>query len=90
MECGQYNDYWRQIHLFPDESIQAAIDAKVQKAMPIHWAGFSLSFQHKWYEPAEMFVNTAEEKNFNYLLPKMGEVFSKDNDWTENWWKSQI
>ena len=90
MECGQYNDYWRQIHLFPDESIQAPIDAKVQKAMPIHWAGFSLSFQHKWYEPAEMFVNTAEEKNFNYLLPKMGEVFSKDNDWTENWWKSQI
>lgn len=90
MECGQYSDYWRQIHLFPEESVQAAIDAQVQKAMPIHWAGFSLSFQHTWYEPADIFVKTANEKDLTYLLPQIGQVFSKENDWTKNWWKHDI
>ncbi len=31
MECGQYNENWHQIHLYPEESVQAAIDAKAQK-----------------------------------------------------------
>ena len=27
MECGQYNEQWHQIHMYPEEAIQAAIDA---------------------------------------------------------------
>src|SRR5690606_15358132 len=70
MECGQYNDYWRYIHLFPEESIQAALDAKVSKVMPVHWAGFSLSFQHTWSQPAQDFARHAAAHQLAVSFPK--------------------
>jgi L-ascorbate metabolism protein UlaG (beta-lactamase superfamily) len=86
MECGQYNDDWRPIHMFPDESVQAALDAKVMKGMPVHWGGFSLSYQHTWAEPAEDFVKFSKEKSFDYLLPEIGQLFSYTDIIQEQWW----
>ena len=87
MECGQYNDDWRPIHMFPDESVQAALDAQVKKAMPVHWAGFSLSYQHAWTDPAEEFVKFSKEKELEYLLPPLGKLFSYSDDITTEWWR---
>lgn len=86
MECGQYNDDWRPIHLFPDEAVQAALDAGAKKAMPVHWAGFSLSYQHSWEEPAEEFVKSALAENLAYAMPKLGQQFSISIDQEEKWW----
>ena len=69
-----------------DESVQAAIDAKVQKAMPVHWAGFALSYHHSWSEPAEVFVQSAIEKKIDYVLPSLGQLFDVDFENRENWW----
>ncbi|MBI1307040.1 MAG: hypothetical protein GC181_10600 [Bacteroidetes bacterium] len=85
MECGQYNDYWHDIHMFPDESVQAALDAKVKKAIPVHWAGFSLSFQHTWSEPASEFVKFAEEKKLAYSLPEPGKIYFVKDEIKEKW-----
>ena len=87
MECGQYNDDWRPIHLFPDESIQAALDAQVKKAMPVHWAAFALSYQHTWTDPAEEFVKFSEEKGMDYLLPPIGKLFTYTDTFKEKWWQ---
>jgi L-ascorbate metabolism protein UlaG (beta-lactamase superfamily) len=87
MECGQYNDNWRNIHMFPDESVQAALDAKVKKGMPVHWAGFSLSYQHTWTEPAEEFVKFSKEKRFDYILPSLGEISTYSETNQKEWWK---
>jgi hypothetical protein len=73
--------------MFPDESVQAALDAKVKKGMPVHWAGFSLSYQHTWEEPAEEFVKFAQEKSFDYLLPSIGQLFSYSDQLREEWWR---
>lgn len=86
MECGQYNDAWRPIHLFPDESVQAAIDAKVKKAMPVHWAGFSLSFQHTWSEPADQFAIAATDKKLPFILPALGQQFDLTYNESKQWW----
>ena len=86
MECGQYNHDWHPVHMFPNESVQAAIDAKAQKAMPVHWAGFSLSYQHTWTEPAEEFIKAAIEKAMPYLTPSLGELFHPSTNETEKWW----
>ncbi|NND34101.1 MAG: hypothetical protein HKN76_16050 [Saprospiraceae bacterium] len=88
MECGQYNDHWRPIHLFPDESVQAAIDAGVKLAMPVHWAAFSLSFQHTWFEPAEDFVSTALSRNLPFSVPLLGEVTSIRHPAKDRWWSN--
>ncbi len=87
MECGQYNDDWHPIHLFPHESVQAAIDAGARKAMPVHWAGFALSYQHTWKEPVEDFVKAALEHDFAYLTPALGQPFDAASVMQEKWWE---
>ena len=86
MECGQYNDDWHKIHMFPHESVQAAIDVNVQKVMPVHWAGFDLSYQHTWSEPADEFVKSCLEHNLDFMLPKIGEIFTIDKVNQAKWW----
>ncbi len=86
MECGQYNDDWHPVHLFPDESVWAAMDAQAKKAMPVHWAGFALSYHHSWSEPVEEFVKTANEKELAYVLPRLGQLFDVDFDIRDAWW----
>ena len=90
MECGQYNEDWRPLHLFPDESVQAAIDAGVKKAMPVHWGGFALSYQHAWYEPPEDFVHAATENNMNYATPSLGKLFQVDSAEEKKWWWAYV
>lgn len=86
MECGQYCPDWAQIHLFPEESVQAALDAGVQKAMPVHWGGFNLSYHHGWTDPADEFVKYAETSSLLFMTPKIGELFTTNSP-TEFWWR---
>lgn len=86
MECGQYNELWHQIHMYPEESVQAAIDARAKKIMPVHWAGFTLA-QHSWKEPAERFVAEAKKLRIPYLTPRLGEMFNLRSDSTTPWWE---
>ncbi|MBL7828862.1 MAG: MBL fold metallo-hydrolase [Saprospiraceae bacterium] len=88
MECGQYCDDWAEIHLFPKESVQAALDAGVKAAMPVHWAGFKLSYQHAWYEPVEEFIQYAQQLELSYTTPKLGQVFSVNDASTHHWWQA--
>jgi L-ascorbate metabolism protein UlaG (beta-lactamase superfamily) len=89
MECGQYNELWHLIHFYPEESVQAAIDAKAQKLMPVHWAGFALA-QHSWTEPAERFIAAAKAAKLDYMMPKPGQIFNLTNELKEPWWENYI
>lgn len=86
MECGQYNEDWRPVHLFPDEAVQAALDAGAKKAMPVHWAGFPLSYQHTWQEPPTFFAKTARDQQLDYALPTLGQLFDIRSQLQEQWW----
>ncbi|VXC39576.1 conserved hypothetical protein [Flavobacterium sp. 9AF] len=86
MECGQYNENWSQIHMFPEESVQAAIDARVNNMIPVHWGGFALA-QHSWTDPVIRFVKQAEEKNCSFHLPKLGEIQTIANQNHFHWWE---
>lgn len=86
MECGQYNDLWKEIHMLPEESVQANIDLKGKVLMPIHWGAFSLSL-HKWSEPVERLTKEAKIKNVLITTPMIGEsiVIGKKYPNTK-WW----
>jgi L-ascorbate metabolism protein UlaG (beta-lactamase superfamily) len=86
MECGQYNENWHQIHMYPEESVQAAMDAKVKNMMPVHWAGFALA-QHSWQEPVERFIEKARAEKLNFITPKIGELFDAKTTKSSRWWK---
>ena len=87
MECGQYNEKWRQIHMFPEESVQAAQDVGLNKIMAVHWAGFALA-QHHWKDPIQRFLKAASSKSeIQVIQPKPGEVFMADSIKAHNWWE---
>ncbi|MGZ3942108.1 MAG: MBL fold metallo-hydrolase [Bacteroidia bacterium] len=85
MECGQYCVDWPEIHMFPTESVRAAKEAKVKVAMPVHWGGFTLSYQHAWFEPVEDFAKEAEVHSLPYITPQIGEMFDPSST-TKSWW----
>jgi L-ascorbate metabolism protein UlaG (beta-lactamase superfamily) len=86
LECGQYNAYWPYIHMFPEETVKAAIDLKAKVLMPVHWGKFSLAM-HPWNEPIKRVVLAAAAKQFPLVTPKLGETIIL-NEYlpTENWW----
>lgn len=86
IECGQYDENWHQIHMYPEEAVQAALDAGVKKAMPVHWAGFALA-QHTWKDPIERFTAEANSKKLDILTPQIGEQFGLANRTESRWWK---
>ena len=42
MECGQYNKLWADVHMMPEQTVQAGLDVKAQMIVPIHWGSFTL------------------------------------------------
>lgn len=43
IENGQYNKLWREVHMLPEEAVQAFKDLKAKKYFPVHWGMFELS-----------------------------------------------
>ena len=77
-----------QIHMFPEETAQAALDVNAKMIMPIHWGAFKLSM-HSWTDPVERITVKAQELNVNMITPKIGEEIQISNNLTmdSSWWK---
>ena len=60
LECGQYNTAWHNIHMMPEETVQACIDLNAKVLMPVHWGKFSLAL-HPWDEPIKRVYKKAGE-----------------------------
>lgn len=88
MECGQYNEDWKAIHMMPEETIQAALDVKSKLVLPIHWGAFTLAL-HDWTDPIERATKKAKEVNLPVATPKIGETFqiTSTNYPQSQWWK---
>jgi L-ascorbate metabolism protein UlaG (beta-lactamase superfamily) len=88
LECGQYNLYWKYIHMMPEETVQAGIDLNAKKILPVHWAKFSLSI-HDWDEPIKRITTEAAKKNMYLIHPMIGEQVNLNNLTTfPKWWES--
>lgn len=88
MECGQYNPAWADVHMTPEESVQAALDLNAERYMPIHWAGFTLSF-HSWTDPVERSLLAAKEAQIEFISPKIGELIDLRSSHLpkSRWWE---
>lgn len=88
LENGQYHNAWRNIHMHPNEVLQAAKDLKAKRLLPVHSAKFSLS-QHSWQEPLNKITEMNQLTNIPLITPLIGEkVYLKDSNQTfTQWWK---
>lgn len=90
IENGQYNEKWREIHLLPEESVQAYFDLRAKRYFPVHWGMFQLSL-HTWYEPILNISRAAKEKGINLISPKLGEMISVNDQYVnKSWWEELI
>ena len=87
MECGQYNEAWKAIHMMPEESVQAGLDVQGKTLMPIHWGAFALAI-HTWRDPIERFTKESERLGASIIHPYIGERFRLGEEYPrEDWWK---
>jgi len=72
IETGAYNELWPEVHMFPEQSLQAHADLKGDVMLPIHNGTFDLSL-HNWNEPLKRITELAADKEVIVLTPKFGE-----------------
>ncbi len=89
LDCGQYDEQWPEIHMMPEEVVQANIDLKGKLLMPIHWGSFKIAL-HSWTEPIERLLKKAREVNVNVTTPKIGEpIIISEQEPSSNWWENK-
>ena len=88
LECGQYHEDWKNIHMLPEESARAGRDVGARCAMPIHWGAFELAL-HDWNEPVKRMRKAARENDLPLVIPRIGETIDLNNPTVEDmeWWE---
>lgn len=87
MECGQYNELWKAIHMMPEQTVRATLDVKGKLLMPIHWGAFTLAM-HPWTDPVERAARESDRLGVPLITPKIGQAIDLDhaNTQTGKWW----
>lgn len=86
LECGQYNTFWPQIHMFPEQTAKAGRNLAAKVVMPVHWGKFVLS-SHPWTEPVERFIAAANKESQKWIAPKIGEPYIVGENFDQaEWW----
>ncbi|KAA6431205.1 hypothetical protein FOE74_18025 [Rufibacter glacialis] len=87
LECGQYNEAWRYIHMMPEQTAQAHLDLKGKVLMSTHWGAFSLALHH-WKDPIERLSKAARQHNIQLATPLIGQRWSLQENLPQTpWWK---
>ena len=89
LDGSQYNEAWHNVHMFPEEAVQAAIDLNAKITFLDHYGAYSLS-NHSWDDPVNRFVMRAKEKNIEYITPLIGETVNLNDykNYKNEWWKN--
>ena len=88
VETGAYNQDWPDVHMQPEESLQAHLDLKGRYLMPIHNGTFDLSL-HPWTEPFERITALAEAAQVPLVAPVMGErIDLRQPALSRHWWRT--
>lgn len=87
LECGQYNEAWSDIHMMPEQTVQAAQDLEAKVMMPIHWGSFTLAL-HSWTDPVERALAEANKLQQAIVTPEIGALveLSQQPAASNPWW----
>jgi L-ascorbate metabolism protein UlaG (beta-lactamase superfamily) len=88
LEVGAHHPAWGDIHLGPDNALEAHALLGGGAFLPIHWGTFALAL-HAWDEPAETLLAAAPARGVPLLMPCLGEpVEPAHADRPVPWWRS--
>jgi L-ascorbate metabolism protein UlaG (beta-lactamase superfamily) len=86
LETGAYDAQWPEVHMQPEETLQAHRDLRGRWLMPVHNGTFDLAM-HAWHEPFDRIHALAEAGGIALTTPSMGEPLSlKQPHAGRRWW----
>ncbi len=90
LETGAYDEKWPDVHMQPEQTLQAHLDLRANWLMPVHNGTFDLAM-HVWHEPFDRITALAAEKGVSITTPEMGErVDMKQPGPTQRWWLRSV
>jgi L-ascorbate metabolism protein UlaG (beta-lactamase superfamily) len=89
METGAYNPQWADVHMQPEQTLQAHLDLKGRWLMPVHNGTFDLAM-HAWDEPFERIQALAAARQVPLATPEMGERLSLKTPHAGTAWWAQM
>lgn len=86
VEVGSYDPSWADVHVGPEQAVQAQVDARGGLMLPVHWATYNLAL-HGWTEPVERVLVAAKKAGVRVAVPRPGQsVEPSAPPALERWW----
>lgn len=86
IETGAYDKLWPDVHMQPEQTMQAHLDLQGKWLMPVHNGTFDLGL-HAWHEPFDRIVGLAHKLGVPITTPEMGQAVDlKQPQAGEKWW----
>ena len=87
LEVGAFHPAWADIHLGPDNALEALGLLGGGSFLPVHWGTFDLAI-HDWDQPAERLVELAPTRGVHLVMPKLGAPIEPSRvEGVEPWWR---
>jgi len=88
LESGAYNENWIDVHMLPEQTVQAHMDLNGKVLQPIHWGKFDLAL-HGWAEPVERLLVAAQQSGVHLATPAIGQAYSLQEPFPQlAWWRA--
>ena len=87
LEVGAFHPSWGQIHLGPENALEALRLLGGGAFLPVHWGTFNLAI-HAWDDPAETLFELAPKRDARLLMPKLGQPIETEREHAlRAWWR---
>lgn len=90
LENGAYDKDWADVHMHPEQTLQAHLDLRGKVLLPIHNGTFDLAL-HGWTEPLERISTLAAQAGVPLRTPCFGERLDiRQPAETRAWWRRPV
>jgi L-ascorbate metabolism protein UlaG (beta-lactamase superfamily) len=87
IEIGAFHPAWGNIHLGPENALEAHALLGGGPFLPVHWGTFSLAL-HAWDQPAETLLELAPKTGAQLIMPRLGEPAEPaHSERPDPWWR---
>ncbi|MGI5271307.1 MBL fold metallo-hydrolase [Nonomuraea sp. CA-218870] len=87
MPIGAYSPSWPDVHMTPEEAVNATLDLGGKLLLPVHWATFTLA-THPWAEPVDRLWREAKARDVPIVVPRPGQaVDTAAVPAPDGWWE---
>jgi L-ascorbate metabolism protein UlaG (beta-lactamase superfamily) len=88
LEVGAFHPAWGDIHLGPENALQALALLGGGAFLPVHWGTFNLAM-HAWDEPAETLLERGPKQGAHLVMPLLGQPVEPSRaESVKPWWRS--